>query len=74
MSARDDLWHWVNEGLKEWGHDSSDDTQANDLIDAYAHELAEGIRNGGCGCACAEVNADRIDPGAGLVRPGEEPK
>lgn len=42
------------------------------LVDTFAHELAEVIRTGGCGCACAEVNADRIDPGTGPVRPDEE--
>lgn len=41
MSARDDLLYWANEGLKEWGHDRSDDIQAEDLINAFAHELAE---------------------------------
>lgn len=41
MSARDDLLYWTNEGLKEWGHDRTDDIQAKDLIDAFAHELAE---------------------------------
>lgn len=45
MSARDDLLHWTNEGLKEWGHDRSDDIQADDLINAFAHELAEQIRH-----------------------------
>jgi hypothetical protein len=45
MSARDDLLHWANEGLKEWGHDGRDgDITAEELIDAFAHELAEQIR------------------------------
>jgi hypothetical protein len=58
-----------------YGHSSSEATQ---LIDAFAHELAEKIRSEqyihGCCSEChsaADACADLIDPGP--VRPGEEP-
>jgi hypothetical protein len=81
MSARADL-------LREMTHNHlyMDDERANELIDAFAHELAERLRNvhgSGEGDAwnwwdAADIPAacaDLIDPhvGAGPVRPDEEP-
>lgn len=83
MSARDDLLQWANEGLKEWGHDRSDDIQAEDLVNAFAHELAERQRawanseprRTNTEYGVAMLMAHLIDPQAstGPVRPDEEP-
>ncbi|SEC03915.1 hypothetical protein SAMN04490357_1025 [Streptomyces misionensis] len=70
MSARADL-------LREMTHNHlyMDDDRANELIDAYAHELAEQIRQMDTDPG-TQFAADHIDPhvrGAAPVHPDEEP-
>jgi hypothetical protein len=78
MSARDELEHYLTFS----GHGP---TKRKELIDAFAHELAEQIRGWAAVQVGGEVEeiygyaADLIDPesedylGAGPVRPDEEP-
>ena len=84
MSARDRL----AETLRNPGLVGLDEDEAAELIDAYAHELAEEQRMWALDYAGdrdnssydytyavtlgAKLAADLIDPGAGPVRPGEE--
>lgn len=84
MSERERL----TETLRSPGLVGLDEDEAAELVDAYAHELAEHQRrwaldyDGGEESTYdytyaltlgANLAADLIDPHAGLVRPGEEP-
>jgi hypothetical protein len=67
MNAREELEHYLT-------FSGQGPRKRQALIDAYAHELAERIRNqpDARKYGRGKWAADLIDPSAGLVRPGEE--